>query len=243
MELVVVASITLVLASIVLVSLAQVRSTTRGFICKNNLKTVAFEFAQFADGTTSPNRGESNRFGRRGFRIEDFQEKLYHIDEFWKGPKTGETEYQASDGPLICPTVQGKLRRMYGLACSEYAVGPSRNVSIGFNMRLDRASRQILSRWVLEPVLLTDRILQHISVPIAFDVDGSLADDLGTPPYYSAPPAGDPGKYGSGRYWFPGTRHNQKMNAVFVGGHVLSSGRPENEPGWNWRYQPPPSGY
>jgi len=204
---------------------------------------VAFEFTQFADTTTASNRGESSRFGRRGFRIEDFQEKLYHIDEFWKGPKAGEIECKASDGPLICPTVQGKLLRTHDLACSEYAVGPPKNVSIGFNMRLDRASRKIQSRWVLEPVLLTDRILQHTSVPIAFDVDGPLADDWGVPPYYAAPPAGDPGKYGSGLYWFAGTRHGQKMNAVFVGGHVLSSGRPEAEPGWDWRYQPPPSGY
>jgi prepilin-type processing-associated H-X9-DG protein len=143
---------------------------------------------------------------------------------------------------LICPAGQGRLRRARGLACSDYAVQPAMNVSIGFNMRLDRASRKIQSRWVLDPVLLTHRILQHPSVPIAFDVDGELADLGGVPPYYAAPPAGDPGKYGTGLYWFPGQRHDKGMNAAFVGGHVLLSKTPESSPGWDWRYQPPPGG-
>ena len=51
LEVVVVASIIVLLASAVLLSLVRVRATAKGFVCKNNLKTVGFDFAQFADST------------------------------------------------------------------------------------------------------------------------------------------------------------------------------------------------
>ncbi len=240
LELLVVVTIISVLASVVLATLGRVRATSRSFVCKNNLKTIAFEFIQFADDFAHPWRGDSERFGRSGFRIEDFQEKLYRIDEFWDGPHSGQTAYEASAEPMICPAGPRELERSSGQPCSERAVGPVRNVSIGFNMRLDRASVQFRSRWVLQPIRLTHRILDHPSVPLAFDLDGAAADERGVLPYYSAPAAGDGGMYAGGAFWFPASRHANKLNAAFVGGHVLSSREPENQPGWDWQYQHPP---
>jgi hypothetical protein len=112
------------------------------------------------------------------------------------------------------------------------------NVSVAFNMRLRSASVQLGGRWVLKPVRLSSRILRYPSVPLAFDVDGNFAARRGRLPYYSAPPAGDPGQYGRGQFWFPSLRHGA-TNACFIGGHVLSSSRPDHA-GWNWKYQPEP---
>jgi len=240
LELLVVVAIIGLLASVMLISLARVRETARSFVCKNNLRTIAFDFIQFAEGGAGVDRGESDRLGSRGFRIEDFQEKLYGIDEFWKGAGAGQVDYDTSREPMICPAARGRLYRTHGLSCSDQAVGPLENVSIAFNMRLDRASVQIQSRWVLQPVLLSHRILQHTRLPIALDVDGRMAAGRGVRPYYTAPAAGDAGKYGSGQYWFPAGRHGRQANAAFAAGHVLSSTRPQREAHWDWRYQPPP---
>ena len=239
-ELLVTITIIAILASIVLVTLAKVRSTAKSFVCKNNLKTVAFEFIQFADDLSPTDRGDSEALGRNAFHIEDFQEKLYRIDEFWGPDPAGQRPYKPSAQPLMCPGGPKQLLRSAGLPCSNGAVGPARNVTIGFNMRLDRASVRMGGRWILRKVRLTHRVLEHPSVPLAFEVDGEQADRNRRIPYYAAPPAGDPGLYGDGTFWFPKTRHGRRVNAAFVGGHVLSAPRPENQADWDWRYQHPP---
>jgi len=238
-ELLVVTVILVILLGMMVTTLRKVRGAAKAFVCKNNLKTVAVDFAQFADGYAHPYRGDSDD-GRSGFRIEDFQERMYRIAEFWDRHDVTQDDYSPARQPLMCPAGARTLQRRAGLPCQSYAVTPAENVSIGFNMRLNRASVVIRDRPVLKEVRLGEGILRSGSVPLAFDIDGRAAVRRSVLPYYSAPPAGDIGKYGDGLYWFPATTHDGRMNACFVGGHVLSSLSPEREPGWNWRYQPTP---
>ena len=200
LELLIVVVIVGALLAIVGTSLAKARAAAKNVMCMNNLKTVAHEFIQFADDHTHPDRGDSERYGARVFRLEDFQEKIYRIDEFWDGGGAAESDYDLSEQPLMCPAGPGTLQRQRWLPCSQLAVTPARNVSIGFNMRLDQIST-VVNGWPrLQRTLLTSRIRSHPHVPLAFDVDGVSADASGVLPYYSAPPADDLGLYGSGRF-------------------------------------------
>ena len=239
LELLVVVAILIILIGIMAGAVGKVRRTSKAFVCKNNLKTVAFEFFQFADEYAHPYRGDSED-GHPGFRIEDFQERLYRVAEFWDRPNVTEADYDPTAQPLICPSGPQALRRRAGLPCQGYAVGPPENVSVGFNMRLARASISVAGRSVLVDVRVEKQILQYGSVPLAFGVDGRTAVRRGVLPYYAAPPAGDTSKYASGLFWFPSGNHDGRTNVCFVGGHVLSSPSPEKEPGWNWKYQPRP---
>jgi len=240
LEMLVVIAIITVLISVLVISLVQVRGSSKSFVCKNNLKTVAFEFIQFADDFAHPNRGDSEKFGRTGFYIEDFQERLYKISEFWDSPGFSTVKYKPGEQPLICPAGAGNLQKQSGFPCSGYAVTPATNISVGFNKRLERASVVVSGRALLKGVRLTQRLMEHPGVPLAFDVDGEAAAGRGILPYYSAPTAGDAGKYANDALWFPGLRHNREMNASFVGGHVLSSSKPDKQGGWQWKYQPRP---
>lgn len=238
LELLVVIALIAILMAVTLTSLVRAREAGRDFACRSKLKTVALEFLQFADDFAHPDRGDSEQLGRRGFYIEDFQERLYGISEFWDAPAGAVETYRPAEQPLMCPSAPRVLEKRSRLPCSSYAVGPAENVSVGINMRLYRTSRRIGSRPVLVPVRLSGRILDRPAVPLAFDVNAALAADRGVLPYYSAPPAGDTGRYGSGLFWFPGSRHGQRVNACFVGGYVLSTKIPERESGWDWRHQP-----
>jgi len=239
LELLVVIVILAVLIGLLGTALGKVRSSARSFVCKNKLKTVAFEFLQFAEAPADVSGSGGEASGGAGFRIEDFQERLYGIDEFWDAGPAPEAEYEASRQPLMCPSGPRELRRHPGLPCSGYAVTPAANVSIAFNMRLHRASVTIAGRPVLKPVTLKARMLEHGSVPLAMDVDAGTAVGRYVLPYYTAPAAGDAGLYGSGLFWFPRGRHDGEVNACFVGGHVLASRSPETEAQWDWAYQPP----
>lgn len=240
LELLVVVAIIALLAAMALGAATRVRSAVRSTACKSKLKLIAFEFIRFADESSHPDRGDSDKDGRAGFQIEDFQEKLYAVSEFWSAPGSARVDYVPSEQPLICPAGPQTLRSFANLPCNQYAVGPAQNVSIGFNKRLERATVKLGNWHILQPVWLRERILQHPQVPVAFDVDGSVASTRRVLPYYSAPPAGSPGPYSTGQLWFPSRRHEGQVNAGFVGGHVLSSRKPETSSGWNWRYQPPP---
>lgn len=240
LELLITVAIIALLVTILFVSVRGVRSAARNVGCKNNLKMVAFEFAQFADESSHPYRGDSEKSGIKGFYIEDFQERLYGISEFWRSGTRADPLDPAGQ-PLMCPAGSKKLIRRPGLPCSGYAVTPVENVSIGFNKRLDRAAVSLGGFSVLKPVRLTESILDHPSIPLAFDLDGEAAGARRMPPYYAAPPvAGESGAYANGRFWFASSRHQGEVNACFVGGHVLSSRTPEHASGWTWRYQAPP---
>jgi len=239
LELLVVIAIMALMLGLLGGTLTAVRASARSFECKNKLKTVAFEFFQFADDFSASYRHQRPLGERAGFDIDTFQEKLYGVDEFWGSLPASLRRYEPSRQVLMCPSGPRVLERRAALPCEDYPVAPVENVTVGFNMRLREASIVTQDRTVLKPVRLSSRILHHPSVPLAFDVDGELAAQREVMPYYSAPPADDTGHYSGGLYWFPSSRHGS-VNAAFIGGHVLSSKQPENASSWNWEYQPQP---
>lgn len=238
LELLVTVSIIAVLIATLSVSVSKVRNAGRTVMCMNNLKTVNQEFFRFADDSTHTYRGDSETTGKL-FRLEDFQEKLYRVHEFWDAGNSSEVVVDQSKLPLACPAASGTLTKRKSLPCSENAVVPLENVSTAFNMRLDRVSTIIRGWPLLQRTRLTTRILEHPDVPLAFGVDGAAAARNGVLPYYSAPSAGDSGLYGTGKFWFPSLRHEGKINVAFIGGYVLRTADPGNSPKSNWKYQPP----
>ena len=85
--------------------------------------------------------------------------------------------------------------------------------------------------------LVRPDVLNHPYAPLLMDVDASDAQAHGLKPFYIAPSLrDDTGPYGNGRYWMPSGRHGGRVNLAFVGGHVLSSEKPEQET-WDWEYQ------
>ncbi|MBP7935267.1 MAG: type II secretion system protein [Phycisphaerae bacterium] len=238
LELLVTVGIIAALIAILSVSVSKVRNAGRTVMCMNNLKTVSQEFFRFADDSTRTYRGDSERTGRL-FRIEDFQEKLYRVHEFWDGGDSKEIAIDQSTLPLACPAASGILTKRRSLPCSESAVVPLENISTAFNMRLDRVSTVVRGWPLLQRTRLTTRILEHPDVPLAFGADGAEAARNGVIPYYSTPSAGDTGLYGTGKFWFPSLRHEGKLNVAFIGGYVLRTADPGSSPKSNWKYQPP----
>ncbi len=248
-ELLVVIAIMGLLVSIISASLVKARAAGKSFVCKNQLRNVAFDFIMFADEYAHPWRGDSDRLGG-SFYLEDFQERQYGVKEFWKGLAAHAgtpVRIKSGEQPLICPAGPQELTRQGFLAMSEKPVLPLDNVSVGFNMRLWYGSVKGASASAFgltsAPLRLSKRIVNQGSVPLVFDVDGQLwASKPAAPnklPYYSAPPVGSPDAFASGAYWYPSLRHMGRLNAAFIGGHVLSSSHPEQESLWNWKYQPP----
>ncbi len=235
-ELLIVIAIIGLLAAMVAGAAAKARSASRAVVCMNNLKTVGHEFYFFAEDTSRANRGDSHKLGKL-FRLEDFQEKTYRIHEFWDAGNSVEAAIRAS--PLACPAAPGPLQKHKNLPCSSYAVKPLLNVSIGFNMRLEQVSTSVSGWSRLQRTRLSSRILQHPDVPLAFGVDGGQAAKNGVLPYYSAPPAGASGLYGTGRFWFPSWRHGKFLNVAYIGGHVMRTLDPTNSRKDFWRYEPP----
>ncbi|MCA9255874.1 MAG: hypothetical protein KDA33_09560, partial [Phycisphaerales bacterium] len=149
----------------------------------------------------------------------------------------------SSEASLMCPAASGPLERRSGMPCSAGAIGPEENVSTGFNKRLEEKWEYIpqLDRYVRKPVYLTSKILTQPDTPLVFDIDGKMAADVGQIPYYSAPPVLSDkivDMYEDGVFWYPSRRHNERTNVGFIGGHVLSSSKPEFEPFWRWSYVP-----
>jgi prepilin-type N-terminal cleavage/methylation domain-containing protein len=240
LETLVVMAIIALLSSIMLTSLAKVRSAGRAVMCMNNLKTVGQEFFIFADDTNGPYRGDSDRQSRKLFRIEDFQEKLYRIHEFWDAGSAVAAPINPAKQPLVCPaTAAAGLTKRRSLPCSSSAITPPEAISIGFNMRLDQVGTTVNGWARLQRTRLSTRILERANVPLAFSVDGAEAVRKGVAPHYSAPPAGDAGLYGTGRFWFPSLRHEGKMNVAYIGGYVQRTADPGGAAKANWKYQPP----
>lgn len=239
LELLVVVAIIALMIALLGGTLGKVRGAARSFECKNKLKSVAFEFFQFADDFSAAYRRGGSGASGKGFHIDNFQEKIYGVDEFWNVQSATSQTYEPSRQLLMCPSGPKKLQRHSNLPCEQYPVTPVENVTMAFNMRLRKASVFLGGRPVLKDVRLSSRILRQPSVPLAFDVDGVVAAGNRILPYYAAPPAGDAGVYGRGQFWFPSLRHGS-VNACFIGGHVLSSARPDKASGWNWRFQPEP---
>jgi len=241
LELLVVISIIALLMSILLPALSGGRHAAQDLKCKANLRNVSLQFVDFADESGSGHRGESDQLGSNLFRIEDFQELIYGVDEFWDGQGAERLPLNGGQQPLMCPAGPTQLERRAGMPCSAGAIGPQASVSVGFNKRLETRTQDIGGRPFPAPAYLSSRILQYPDIPLLFDVDGEQAAQRGKVPYYSAPPILDDSGvdiYESGQWWFPAFRHRGRLNVGFVGGHVLSSSHPTTEPWWRWNYQP-----
>jgi prepilin-type N-terminal cleavage/methylation domain-containing protein/prepilin-type processing-associated H-X9-DG protein len=239
-ELLVVIAILALLLGILLPALNSARESARSLVCSSNLRTVTTQFTLFAEDNAPGGRGDSDALGRRRFQINDFQESLYGLDEFWD---LGSQDSGAVSGPasvMLCPSQGTRLTKRKGFPCSGAAVAPIDDVSLAMNMRLFRATVEFKGKTVLAPAAATfvgDDILHHPYVPLVIDVDGREASRRGLEPFYTAPAIGredDP--FEDDRYWMPASRHQRRSNVGFVGGHVLSSANPAAER-WDWTYQ------
>lgn len=239
-ETLVVMGIIAVLMSILVPALSSARRTVQALQCASNMRTVTTQFGLFVDGNSVGGRGDSEALGGRRFFINDFQESLYRIDEFWDAGAATTQPLVAGDEPMLCPAGASRLEKRKGFPCGSQAVGPPGDVSLAVNMRLYRSVIDFKGQRILAPSAGThvrSNVLDHPYVPLILDVDGEEAAARGLEPFYIAPPlleSQDP--YADGRFWMPSRRHGGKTNVAFVGGHVLSSAQPDRER-WDWQYQ------
>ncbi|UCC30314.1 MAG: type II secretion system protein [Phycisphaerales bacterium] len=239
-ETLVVMMIIAVLMSMLLPALSSARRAAKTLQCSSNMRTIVMQFDFFASGNSEGGRGQSEMLGTDRFWINDFQDSLYNLDEFWdlREQETGHVE--VGDNPMLCPAGARRLSKRKGLPCGRESVGPVEEVSLALNMRLYRAVVDFQGKQILAPARATHvsyRILNHPYVPLVMDVDGKDAVKQGIDPFYLAPPLPDiKDPYASGRYWLPAKRHGGKTIVGFVGGHVLTSTQPEEER-WDWEYQ------
>ena len=243
-ELLVTISIIAVLLAMLTPTIRYTIGAARGFGCQMNQRTVAFEFQLFADDELHGDRGDDEgELGSNRFRMDTFQENQYGIDEFWEHPAAPTVTILDSNGasPMRCTEVHGEVVVRRNTPCAAGPFNTPQTVSFGFNSRFDRAEivdRNGRPRAVR--VTLTSDILMHGNAPLLWDVDGEAAFEKGVQPIYSAPSLDSRGPYANDRLWFPGHRHNGRINVGFVGGHVLTSNDPLGESGWEWGFQPTP---
>jgi prepilin-type processing-associated H-X9-DG protein len=208
--------------------------------CASTKRTNGHAFPWFDEGETPGGHGDSRALGPNRFYISDYLDYMYRLDEFWNVPGVSTAPLRAGQEPMMCPAGPAELVKRAGFPCGRQAILPPEGVTLAANMRLYRATRSYGDQNVLVPSAATfvrTDILQHPYVPLLLDVDGESAFRAGVEVLYTAPPLPDDASpYGAGHYWYPGRRHNQAVNAVFVGGHVLSSREPAREP-WDWTYQ------
>ena len=243
-ELLVTIGIIAVLLALLTPTIRYTIGAARSFGCQMNQRTIVFEFQLFADDQLHDDRGDDEReLSPNRFRMDTFQEYLYGIDEFWQYDNQPTVTILDSDSasPMRCTEVRGEVVVQRNTPCSAGPFNTPQTVSFGFNSRFNRA--EIIDhagRPRAVPVTLTSDMLLQNDAPLLWDVDGELAFEMGVQPIYSAPSLDSRGPYANDRLWFPGHRHNGKINVGFIGGHVLSSNDPLNEPGWQWGYQPVP---
>jgi len=239
LELLLTIGIITLLISIVLPAMRACRQASRRVKCLSQMHRATWEFRIFADDFAVRTRGDSANFGPQRFEIEDFQESLYRIAEYWDlPPGQHSAAYNSPSEVMMCPEGPSYLQRSFRAGgCLRELVTPWANVSLALNMRLDHRVWTFNGNTYLVPAIVTSKILNHPNVPLLMDVDGEKATG-GVEPFYTAPPIDPDDPYGDGTYWFPSYRHQGRINVAFVGGHVLSSNNPLDEPGWDWAYQP-----
>jgi hypothetical protein len=238
-ELLVVVGLIAVLLAILTPALRSARGAAKTLVCSSSMKSIAMEFRFFADGTAGE-RGDSRQLRGNRFWINDFQDRMYRLGEFWDEGEAATGVLKADSELMLCPAGAERLTKRKGLPCGREAVVPAQDVSVAVNMRLYRAVFDIKGKKLLASPLatqLTQRVLDHPYVPLVMDVDGRHAVSNGVDPFYIAPPlplSEDP--YATSRYWSPSKRHGGRTVVGFVGGHVHTSRQPQNER-WDWAYQ------
>lgn len=228
----VVIAIIAILLGLLMSALSASRRAGLNLRCISQMQGVAFEFRLFADDFTARSRGESEQLGPDRFYIDDFQDSMYRIDEFWDAGPYALVPYTGRE-PMMCPAGPQKLSRRPGLTAFQGALWPPEHVSMAFNRRLWRDG--------INPGItqLSSRVLSHPNTPLLIDVDGFAAAAAGHAPMYTAPPVpGVEDMYSGGEFWFPSFRHGNRLNVAFIGGHVESSARPLAESSWRWDYVP-----
>lgn len=245
MELLISIAIIAVLISILFPALRQGIGAARSFRCQSNLRSVAFDFAIFADPDMKAARGhDESRYGQRRFALSTFIESEYRIDEFWPKSESRDVVTRTSDpslDPMRCPEVKGELTMRRNTPCQSGALSPAQNIAFGFNSRLDRAEiEDDNGRVRAVDVRIGPEILSKGMVPLVWDVDGEAAALRGLVPLFSAPSLGSRGPYSVDRYWWPGTRHQGRANFALIDGSVHSPEQPLAQSSWLWMYQPNP---
>ena len=239
-ETLVVISILAFLVSILLPAINSARESAKHLVCAANMRSITREFDFFVRGESANGQGDSEKLGPNRFRIDDFQEQLYGIDEFWDlGDKTS-APVMSSANVMLCPSGRARLTKRKGFPCGRESITPIKGVTLAMNKRLQRAEVNFHGKTVLAPVRSTRvsaTILNRPYVPIVMEIDGERASAAGIDPFYMAPPGSNgEGPFSSGRFWIPSKRHGGRVNVAFTGGHVLSSKTPERER-WDWDYQ------
>lgn len=239
-ETLVVVSIITLLLTILMPALGAARDAAKTVVCASKMKTLTMEFGFFAEGMSVNGRGDSEGLGGNRFRLNDFQDSVYQLDEFWELGSVSTGVLTADRTSSMCPAGASSLTKRRGLPCGREAVGPVEDVSIAMNMRLYRAVFNVRGKKLLASpnmTVVSPRTMSHPYAPLVMDVDGRAAAQRGVDPFYIAPPiAGQDDPYANGRYWSPAQRHGGKTLVGFVGGHVLSSVHPESEH-WDWGHQ------
>ncbi len=230
LEMLIVIAIISLLLALLLPALSACRRSGKNLRCAAQMKQIAFDFSLFADDLMGRQGGPGE--DQKYFWLEDFQESLYRVHEFWDSPEQIRAPFDADREAMLCPEGPRELYRRANQPCSAGAVFPKENISVAFNRRLHRPQAES------PQVLLTSRILNHPNVPLALDVDGRSAQTPDENTCYVAPPlAGDDG-YQSGLWWFPSFRHGGRLNIAFVGGHVASMKSWALMPDADWGYTP-----
>src|SRR5262245_2379046 len=84
-ELLVVTAVVAMLLAILLPAFSGGRHAARDLRCRSQLRNVSFKFTEFSGETSL--HGDSEVLGQKKFRLEDFQESIYKVSEFWEGPE------------------------------------------------------------------------------------------------------------------------------------------------------------
>jgi prepilin-type processing-associated H-X9-DG protein/prepilin-type N-terminal cleavage/methylation domain-containing protein len=239
-ETLVVVGITGILIAILLPGLRSARSSAKSLVCSSNMRSAVMEFGEFAAGESPSGQGDSERIGKYRFYVNDAQDQLYGLDEFWDAGSASTVSLSEESSLMVCPAAPGPVTKLRGFPCGAESVQPVENVSLAMNMRLYRASVEYKGVTHLAPAGSTTvhrGILNRPYVPILIDVDGKEAARREKDPFYIAPPLRDVrDAYADGAYWMPSDRHAGQANVAFMGGHVLRSATPADEQ-WDWSYQ------
>lgn len=242
-EILVVIAILATLISILLPSLGRSLATARSFRCQLNLRSNAFDFAVFADSTLHGYRGDDmQNYGPNRFSIETFMEGQYGVDEFWTNHGQNVVTNSSNDGRddvMRCSEVKGDVVLRNNVPCRDGAVGPTQNISYGFNSRLFRAELQVNNQPRTNEVQMTSNwVSKHPQVPLLWDIDGAAAAQIGhSVAVFSAPSLDSQGPYAGDFYWWPGNRHAGRANYALFDGSVHSTATPLSA-GWDWSAQP-----
>lgn len=241
-ETLVLITVVALMITLIFPAISKARGEMRQLKCASNLRNIAANFQFFAEGIKGASRSRFTTLGRRTFHINDFQESLYRLNEYWDLGDAHTGKLKSANSPILCPAGPSQLVKRKGFPCGPKALSPIENISLAMNMRLYRrvihidGTAQLASA---DQTFLSETILNHPYTPLIMDVDGQEAVERNHDPFYMAPPGSDPhDPYATGQYWIPSNRHGGRTNVAFVGGHVLSSATPAQE-NWNWNYQPP----